>query len=186
MDNTIGKVLECGAGERDCVHVAIMPVISDDDAIYRGNSLKLVLGTSDHVRRGPDNGIGVADPFLTRPVRKGERFWMFLRPGTITGLRHHWTHPLIDAPPVERSPAENWLRQFADRWNMDYDELIAAASRPLSDSDDENYIIAEGISLHRAEDLEGEDVLFWQYLSELTQQTYDRDHQQRFVWSCSC
>jgi hypothetical protein len=28
-------------------------------------------------------------------VKEGEEFWMFLPPGSVTGLRHEWTHPAI-------------------------------------------------------------------------------------------
>lgn len=81
---------------RDCVHVAIAPVIAAE---------KLKAGT--HVGLS-SNGlasaiafplIGIVDPFLRDNVEEGQRFYLCLYPGTITSLRHQWLHPAF-APKV--------------------------------------------------------------------------------------
>ncbi len=45
--------------------------------------------------------VGIVDPFLQRSVLQGQRFYLCLFPGTVTSLRHVWTHPALEIkPPV--------------------------------------------------------------------------------------
>lgn len=92
----IGKLI--GEGEvalRDAVHVALAPVEADCE-MAPGDRVFLRDGKAiawcDDSDPAP---IGIVDPFLDQRhnVQKGQRFWLFLFPGTITGLRHQWTHP---------------------------------------------------------------------------------------------
>lgn len=189
---TLGKKLK-GDEQRDAIHLAILPVISDEEWLSPGERIKFVFGTTTMVckAKGPeygDPGIGVVDPFLADypdNIRRGDRFWMLMFPNTITGLRHEWAHPLVDNPPVIVNDAERWLRKFADEWNFDYDEMIRAASDP-DKGEWGNFITARGRDLHSREELGADHALFWMNLAALTGRTFDQEHIENFGWSCSC
>jgi hypothetical protein len=85
---------------RDAIHIAVAPVVANE-----------TLNAGDHVgltERGfgtlSEPWVGIVDPFLAAPVERGQRFWLFLYPNTITGLRHVWSHPAFKPtpPPPER------------------------------------------------------------------------------------
>jgi hypothetical protein len=186
---TIGQLLR-GDEQRDAIHIAIMPVIAAEE-LQAGDSVAFVYGTTNQVKRCDPayalQPVGVVDPFFTGHywIEKGSKVWLFLKPGTITGLRHEWTHPDIDNPPRPKNEHENWLRAFADRWSFVYDDMISAASSPRSDEWG-NYITAQGRDLHSATELGADHDLFWEHLQALTGQTFDGEHREKFVWSCTC
>lgn len=85
----LGKLIE-GFGRRDCIHIAIAPVTAGED-LEPGFHVALNgkgEAVSDHL-----NTVGIVDPFLLSKVEKGQKFWLLLYPGTITSLRHVWSHP---------------------------------------------------------------------------------------------
>lgn len=182
---SIGKPLT-GNEERDCIHIAILPVIAAEN-LHRGEEIGLIYGTKDQVKskqRAYDlNPIGIADPYFEEyTIEKGQRFWCFLFPGTVTGLRHHWTHPEVDQQSVEfLSESEKWLREFADRWNFDYDDMISESHY------EEGYITARGIDLHNRNQLaSGDEDKFWDHIEVLTGFRATTNHKENFSWSCSC
>jgi hypothetical protein len=86
---------------RDCVHVAVAPVVAGIEmdpgqGVTKGGDGLFYSFPLDH-----DGCLGVVDPFRTEPVKRGERFWLLLKPGTITGLRHMWSHEAFVAQPKE-------------------------------------------------------------------------------------
>ncbi|EBS4516581.1 hypothetical protein DQT32_04130 [Salmonella enterica subsp. enterica serovar Braenderup] len=86
---------------RDAIHLGVEPVEAGEH-----------LNPSEHIGIGPDGkayssvdssvysnikALGIADPFLTRSINPGEKFWLVVYPRQITSLRHVWTHPDFDS-----------------------------------------------------------------------------------------
>ena len=78
--------------KRDAVHIAVAPLIAGDD-LLPGHHVTVQDGIAYRIYASSDKPHGVVDPFLVEPVRKGQRFWLFIYPGAVTSLRHVWTHP---------------------------------------------------------------------------------------------
>ena len=107
-------------GKCDAVHVAVAAV-----------EAKETLKPGDHVNLSADGkavkhgkSIGIVDPFLKRTVLKGDRFWLYVYPGSITSLEHKWTHPAFSEKQESKcdnhSASEAWMRKWAAK-HMGYD-----------------------------------------------------------------
>ena len=106
----LGQLITDGDRRRDAVHVAIAPVTAGEDmapgatVCFAQGSIEVVYNYPCFHREDPeiykDLSVGVVDPYLTKTVKKGERFYVFLFPGTVTSLRHVWTHPSFGAKAV--------------------------------------------------------------------------------------
>lgn len=92
----LGQLLEDGERRRDAIHIAVAPVTAAV-RLMPGQHVGLVEAQSAELVGPCAANIGIVDPFLPEPVEPGQRFWLFLYPGTITGLRHVWTHPAFAA-----------------------------------------------------------------------------------------
>jgi hypothetical protein len=126
----LGRIIE-GPQQRDAVHVAVVPVTAGED-----------LEPGMRVGQFPDceefgeleeaqNHVGIVDPFLHQGPKKGERFWLFLFPNTVTSLKHFWTHPAFEdegqtPKDEEAAKGKRWLAMFADELDLSYDDLMAA------------------------------------------------------------
>lgn len=91
----VGKLIDDEVTKRDAVHVAVMAVTADSD-LQPGQRVCLS-ASGDYAKRSLNEKgvIGIVDPFLRDTVYKGDRFWLFLLPNTVTSLRHVWTHPKV-------------------------------------------------------------------------------------------
>jgi hypothetical protein len=87
----IGHLITDDAARRDAIHIAVAPVIAGMTLLPGQH-----VGFLEDRRIGiveEKNRIGIVDPFLIDPVQEDQQFWLFMYPGTITSLRHVWTHP---------------------------------------------------------------------------------------------
>ena len=81
---------------RDAVHIAVAPVVAGEMLLV-GERVGL-REDGKAVQESEDaKAIGIVDPFLIESIGEGQRFWLFLFPGTITDLRHVWSHPAFKA-----------------------------------------------------------------------------------------
>lgn len=120
----IGKLIT-EEENRDAIHVAVLPVTA---------TTKLLPGEPVGQDGDRDFPIGIVDPFLTKPVLKGQKFWLFLYPGTITSLRHDWTHPAVpnsDGITIttgysssDRREAQTWIEDYASELGISFNELV--------------------------------------------------------------
>lgn len=103
--------------ERDAIHIATAAVFADED-LNPGDHIGFTTKANDVMGRSEIAPLGIVDPFLPKPVKKGERFWVFLYPGTIQSLRHNWSHPSFDVRQqliraIEETPAKKRMKEFA-------------------------------------------------------------------------
>ena len=92
----LGNLITDGERRRDAVHIAVAPVTAAG-TLALGQHVGFVAEGDIETVGISKSPVGIVDPFLREPVREGERFWLFLYPNTITGLRHVWTHPAFQA-----------------------------------------------------------------------------------------
>lgn len=92
----LGELIQDGDRRRDAVHIALAPVTAAE-RLTPGQHVGLVQQDNVELAGPCRHNIGIVDPYLSEPVEAGERFWLCLYPGTVTGLRHVWTHPVFTA-----------------------------------------------------------------------------------------
>lgn len=129
---TLGKLI-AEPEQRDAIHIAVAPVVASEE-LKPGQHIGFSDNAStEKVSSKADTVIGIVDPFLTKPVQPGQRFWMLLYPQTVTNLRHDWTHPSFIAAEVAQkfgcNPAMLRLREIANDMDVTYDDLLFNAER---------------------------------------------------------
>lgn len=177
--------------KRDAIHLGVEPVLAGE-TLYPSQHIGLIDGKAYSSEYRDIKLLGIVDPFLTKPIKEGQKFWLVVYPRQITSLRHVWEHPNFpDSRETghvekenshERSEAEIWLRGYADDLDINFDELISygvanAQRRPGSWED---YLCDGG-------KLEGESTSneFWEQLSVYMDIKIPEENKTNF-FTCSC
>jgi uncharacterized protein (TIGR02996 family) len=124
-----GRLISNEERQRDAIHVALAPVQAAE-WLSPGQHIGFTQPCNVSLVGAVEETIGVVDPFLTAEVEPGQRFWMFLYPNSVTGLRHIWSHPAFNAAasicltqdeggsatatPASRSIREDFLAALAE------------------------------------------------------------------------
>lgn len=143
----LGEIIT-GDQQRDAVHIAVIP-IEAGEPLAPGS--RVAIGEGGRGYPGMlmgDGAVGVVDPYLRQVVQPGERFWLFLYPGSIRSLRHEWTHPAF---PGKMSASETWLRDFAKGCGVPYDGMLKEIEEGGSvwvGNDDSSYTWREEFLFH--------------------------------------
>lgn len=182
VQTSLGKLIEIDNPLRDAVHIAVAPVVADV-RLKPGDHIGFVKpGDASLVGRAT-KPVGIVDPFLSANVRKGDRFWMYLYPNTITSLKHVWTHPAFpEAPaamPSDKAASEAWLRAFVAGADCPgYETVIAAAVDGGDASWDSDYLHFNDRDAHGKIPPE-----FWDHVEVVTGQKITK---RATYFSCSC
>lgn len=173
----LGDLATAAVG-RDAVHVAVLPVIAGVD-LKPGQ--KVILSDGKAIpSKNEWEFLGIVDPFLSYGVTGGDRFWLCLKPGTITGLRHRWIHP--DIPNEDETgskvASELWLRTRCEELRSSYDEMI----RSLLSNEDEPCVSFGDDDYRNFADTSD----FWHHVEVVTEQRFDKKRREKVYFSCAC
>lgn len=175
----VGKIL-MDHQPRDAIHIAVACVVAVTK-LDPGQSIGFVdrenteqVGPCEHAM-----SIGIVDPFLTKRVHEGEKFWMFLHPNTITSLRHNWTHPAFTSgnTDVAVEASKKWMEDFANGYGVPYEDMLNAGTKWLKYN--EHYCDGGTFESERVPDE------YWDHYQELTGRKVKSSERKSF-FTCSC
>jgi hypothetical protein len=175
----LGQLIE-GEAIRDAIHIAVAPVIAAEK-LKPGTHIGL--NSDGTATINPLSFIGIVDPFLEKVVQRGEQFYLFLYPNTITSLKHLWTHPAFeddDKVTVVKSKKESeaWLRNFIKNADCPSYETVIAAAVDGTNSWSDGYMHFVGRDAHGEIPPE-----FWDHVEAVTGKKISA---RPSYFSCSC
>jgi hypothetical protein len=170
MNIELGKIIE-GEQDRDAIHIAVAPVFAYVP-LNPGEHIGFIDIQTNRVSSFKTKKIGIVDPFLTKQVKVGEQFWMFLYPNTITSLRHDWIHPDFDNVRIENVKARAWITEWANRYGLSYDDAMRMGQK-------QDFFIGEVCYDNIPEE-------FWNNFEILTGTKIDEETRETTHFHCAC
>jgi len=170
--NKIGSLIY-GPASRDAVHVAVAPCMAGED-LKPGARVGIAIDGSAF--RFTTRDIGIVDPFLAEPVSKGERFWLFLYPGTAQNLRHEWDHPDLPTEPpdsAEVAASKMWLQVYATGHELTLQNLLVGTAKYVSQGSNPDPVFDDDYKNFDTPDE------FWQHYKTVTGETGKGN-----IWGC--
>lgn len=182
--HTIGKILDWPM-ERDAIHIAVLSAVAGEMLVSGAPVCLEADGLPTARMARHSESVGIVDPFLPRAANAGQRFWVFLHPNSVTGMRHHWSHPVVDSLPVaqrllglDKGKAAEWLKNFSDEYGFDYHQMIESAKEHRGR-------IVAGSDLDYGA-VQSELETFWKNMEILTGQKFSAVHRDSVSFSCAC
>ena len=182
MSDTQLGILATAEAQRDATHVAVAPMIAADD-MPPGTHCGLV---GDGMVGTGGVPIGIVDPFLSKPVKKGQRFFLCLYPRTVTGLRHHYTHPVLDSA----EPSKEWVTRYAESFGDSFEAMMAGADRWVNSGKWGEYYYGppcgeDGNTYHGTFEGESTSPEFWDHYERIRGVKVPEGKRESF-FTCSC
>lgn len=182
IQETIGELITDDCQQRDAIHVAVAPVVAYEK-LYPGQLIGLRDGTNEAVsrpRREAHNTIGIVDPFLVGPVYPGDKFWAFLFPNTVTGMRHEWQHPAFVEFSHGVPAAWEYMRGLALGTDYTAEDLVEAGRDYLRSG----YRLVQQDSETLREDTNARE--YWKHFQAITGAVVPASELESVPFCCTC
>jgi hypothetical protein len=177
---TLGTIID-DTQKRDAIHIAVLPIVAAE-RLLPAQHIGLVEGGAGD----SEKPLGIVDPFLTAPVRKGQRFWMLLYPRMVTSLRHVWSHPAFEdadgviggASALPVAAAEHpVIAALANEAGLSYEEMLRSAN-DYADSGEYRCDGGRWEGVYAGDD-------FWDAFEKVTGRVVAEDNRGG-IFTCSC
>lgn len=102
--------------QRDAIHVPTLAMVS---TCYLVPGQIVDIDDGGEINLNVKRRDAVVDPFMAVPVVPGQVVMLWIKPGTITELRHTWKHEVFDS-----GDSVEWMKKFAAENEISYEMLM--------------------------------------------------------------